>query len=294
MKNHKKIAVLCILTSFLISTNPVQASQFPQASQLPQAEQSTSLLKTILSSLPKELQDVVNDVDTILGLAGANLTSIVNDSISILFPNSNQSIASGEAGFLDPASTKSILSERDGNIANTVNGAVAAQSILGADGQKNFRKLIKIANGTIDSTNTNLSQADKLVVESAQAVTSAASSNQAARNAGNDENNDTLSQMKSLTQVITNTSDQTQSLIDITGKNAALNQVSAKISAQLVSQGVAEINIAKNNLDINATVAANAATTASGIAATYNDNDASIRRSIARTASLRDAALKIN
>jgi hypothetical protein len=284
MKNRKKIAALCILASYLISAKSVNAAEPSQG----------SLLKTILSSLPQELQGIVNDADTILGLAGVNLANVVNDAVGIFFPNTNQAIVPGEGGFLDPSSTKPILSERDGSVVNTINGAIGAQSVLGSDGQKNFRKLIKIATGTVDRTNTSLSQADNLVSESTQAITSAANSNQAAKSAGSRQNNDTLAQMQGLTEVMTNMSDQTQNLIDVTGKNAALNQVNAQISAQLVSQGIAEISIAKSNLDINATVAANAATTASGIAATYNDNDASIRRSIARTATLRGAALKVN
>lgn len=285
MKNRKKIAALCILASCLISVKSVNAAESAPAQD--------SLLKTILSSLPQDLQNIVNDVDTIMGLAGANLANIVNDAVGVFFP-ANQAIAPGEGGFLDPNSTKSILSESNGSVVNTINGAIGAQSVLGNDGQKNFRKLIKIATGTVDRTNTSLAQADNLVNESAQAITSAANSNQAAKNAGNRQNNDTLAQMESVTQVMANMSDQTQGLIDITGKNAALNQVNAQISAQLVSQGVAEIGIAKSNLDINATTAANAATTASGVVATYNENDAGIRRSIARTATLRDAALKIN
>jgi hypothetical protein len=301
----KKSALLTFFSTVVIITmgaTSVKASQQPI--ELPTANTSilnqNPLASIALSLLPKELQSQIGKIEQDVTKAGKGFSDSLNKNFSTLFPDAevrkNIVTALGVGGFLDPEAAKKAMPEdSDRHVPTSMNGIIAAQSILGADGQKWSQDMSLFGKNTISNANTSLTKASDLVKATGQGVNDSNTGNQKAQAAGvqSQSSTDTLTEMQNNTTAIVAVSDQLKGLATITGKGNELLGANSEINSQLVGQGAMGIEINRTNLAVNSTTAGNSATSAAVAAATYQDNGQGIRRSLATKTQLRDASTQI-
>jgi hypothetical protein len=299
----KKLPLLIALSTAVIivtSTTAVRASQQPI--DLPGAGiiDQNPLASLALSLLPKELQAQIGKIEQDATKAGKGFSDGLSKNFAALFPDAavrkNIVSALGVGGFLDPEAAKQVMPDgSSGHVPTSVNGTIAAQSILGADGQKRSQDMSLFAKDTLTNVNKSLTNANNLVKATGQGVTESNAGNQKAQAAGVESqgSTDTLTEMRNNTTAIVAVSDQLKGLSTITGKGNELLGANSEINSQLVGQGAMGIEISRTNLAVNSTIAGNSATSAAVAAAAYQDNGQGIRRSMATVSQLRDASAQI-
>jgi hypothetical protein len=296
----KKISLLIVLSTVVITatvtTSASRASQQPIELPTSTLEQN-SLASLALSFLPKELQAQIGKIEQEVTKVGKGFSDSLNKNFVALFPDATtrKNIASviGVGGFLDPEAAKNAMpNSSSGHVPASVNGTIAAQSILGEDGQQRSQEMSLFANNTLSNANKSLTSVSNLVKATGQGVSESNTGNQKAQAAGNESqgSTDTLAEMRNNTTAIVAVSDQLKGLATITGKGNELLGANSEINSQLVGQGAMEIEINRTSLAVTSTIAGNSATSAAVAAAAYQDNGQGIRRSMATTSQLRDAS----
>jgi hypothetical protein len=299
----KKLPLLIALGTAVIiatSTTAVRASQQPI--ELPTAGiiDQNPLASLALSLLPKELQAQIGKIEQDATKAGKGFSDGLSKNFATLFPDAavrkNIVTALGVGGFLDPEAAKKVMPDgSSGHVPTSVNGTIAAQSILGADGQKRSQDMSLFAKDTLTNANKSLTNTNNLVKATGQGVTESNAGNQKAQAAGVESqgSTDTLTEMRNNTTAIVAVSDQLKGLSTITGKGNELLGANSEINSQLVGQGAMGIEISRTNLAVNSTIAGNSATSAAVAAAAYQDSGQGIRRSMATSSQLRDASAQV-